>query len=115
MKVELQLDRLEQIQDVVGSDVPEIVAGMLRTMGDAIAQVEGAMAEMDLPAAAKAAHAARNDALLDGAKDLLAALTKLEDAARRGAAIEAKSAQSVLCEVWPSTRAELTRVASRAD
>ena len=44
MKVELQLQRLEQIQDVVGSDVPEIVAGMLRTMGDAIAQVEGAMA-----------------------------------------------------------------------
>ncbi|MFL5829931.1 MAG: hypothetical protein ACJ76X_08455 [Solirubrobacteraceae bacterium] len=115
MKVELQLDRLEQIQDVVGSDVPEIVAGMLRTMGDAIAQVERAMAELDLAAVAKAAHAARNDALLVGAKDLLAALTNVEDAARRSAAIEAKAAQSVLREVWPSTRAELSRVASRAD
>jgi hypothetical protein len=46
---------------------------------------------------------------------LLAALTNVEDAARRSAAIEAKAAQSVLREVWPSTRAELTRVASRAD
>jgi hypothetical protein len=114
MKVELQLGRLERIQEALGSDVPEIVSGILRTMSDAIAQVERAMAEADLPAAAKAAHAARNDALLVGAEDLLGALSDLEEAARRGAMSAAEAAHAVVREVWPSTRSELTRVASRS-
>ena len=115
MKVELQLERLEQIQEVIGSDVPEIVAGMLTTMSDAIAEVERRMAEAELAAAAKAAHAARNDALLVAAKDLLAALTAVEDAARHGDTKAAEAALVALREVWPSTRDELARVAGRGN
>jgi hypothetical protein len=115
MKVELQLERLEQIQDVIGSGVPEIVAGMLATLSEAVAEAERRVAESDLEATAKAAHAARNDALLVGAQDLLAALTVLEAAARRGETSAAETALATVREVWPGTRDELARVAARSD
>jgi hypothetical protein len=115
MKVELSLERLEQMQEVLGSDLQEIVTGVLASLCDAIEETERRMAEADLQAASKAAHAARNDALLVGAKDLLAALTALEEAARGGRAAFARAALATLHEVWPSTRAELTRVAARSN
>jgi hypothetical protein len=115
MKVELHLERLEQIQEVLGADVAEIVTGMLATLSEAIRDAERGMAEADLDATAKAAHAARNDAVLVGAHDLLAALTDLEQAAGRGEASTAEAALETLRRVWPSTREELARVAARSD
>jgi hypothetical protein len=115
VKVQLELERLEQIQQVMDTGVPEIVAGMLETMSNAVEQVERAMIELDLAAAAKAAHAARNDALLVGARALLGALTEVEEAARGGDATTTGAALLSLRRVWPSTRDELARVAARGD
>jgi hypothetical protein len=111
-KVELQLGRLAQIQEVMGTALPTIVGGMVQSMTAAIAQVEEAMQEGALDRAAKAAHACRNDALMIGAKQLLAALTELEIAARDGREDLARGQLVALREAWPDTRDELVRVAA---
>ena len=76
MKIELELGRLAQIQEVMGTAVPELVGGMLESMRAAIEQVELAMSAGRLDHAAKASHACRNDALMVGARQLLVALTE---------------------------------------
>jgi len=112
VKIELELGRLAQIQEVMGTGLPEIVGGMLESMRAAIEQVELAMSSGHLDRAAKAAHACRNDALMVGARQLLAALTELETAARSELVQEARSALDALRQAWPATRDELERVAT---
>jgi hypothetical protein len=111
-KVELELERLAQIQEVMGAKLPQIVDGMVASMTTAIEQVEEAMRTGALDCAAKAAHACRNDALMIGAKQLLIALTGLETAARDGQEALARQQLIALREAWPETRAELIRVAA---
>jgi hypothetical protein len=111
-KVELELERLAQIQEVIGAKLPEIVGGMVESMTAAIDQVEEAMQAGALDRAAKAAHACRNDALMIGAKQLLSALTSLENAARDGDDELARGQLVALREAWPGTRDELKRVAA---
>jgi hypothetical protein len=111
-KVELELERLAQIQEVMGTGLQEIVSGMVETMTTAIVQVEEAMQAGALDRAAKAAHACRNDALMVGAKQLLAALTGLETAARDRREDVARAELVALRESWPQTREALVRVAT---
>ena len=112
MKIELELGRLAQIQEVMGTAVPELVGGMLETMRAAIEQVELAMSAGRLDHAAKAAHACRNDALMVGARQLLVALTELETAARSELAQDTRTALDALRQAWPPTREELERVSA---
>jgi HPt (histidine-containing phosphotransfer) domain-containing protein len=111
LKVELELERLAQIQEVMGTGLPELVGGMLDSMRAAIEQVELAMSSGRLDQAAKAAHACRNDALMVGARQLLVALTELETAARSELEQDARSALEALRQAWPATRDALERVA----
>jgi HPt (histidine-containing phosphotransfer) domain-containing protein len=111
-KVELELGRLAQIQEVMGAGLAEIVGGIVESMTAVIAEVEEAMQAGALDRAAKAAHACRNDALMIGAKQLLGALTELENAARDGREDAARRQLEVLRESWPDTREELTRIAA---
>jgi HPt (histidine-containing phosphotransfer) domain-containing protein len=111
-KVELELERLAQIQEVMGAKLPEIVGGMVATMTTEIDQLEEAMQAGALDRAAKAAHACRNDALMIGARQLLSALTALETAAREGQEELARQQLVALREAWPATRTELMRVAA---
>jgi len=81
---ELDLTRLAQLQPLLGSQLPEIVTGLVRELGVAIGELERAVTAGDLDAAARAAHAARNSALMLDARPLLDALRELENAARAG-------------------------------
>ena len=110
--VELELERLVQIQEVMGARLPEILSGIVRTLTAAIEQLEAAMGSGELERAAKAAHAARNDALMIGAKQLLTSLTDVEIAARDGRSEDASQALSGVRDAWPRTRDELQRIAS---
>lgn len=101
------LEQIRRLQEVMGSDARDIVASMLGSLTRAIEQVEAAIKAGELDGATRAAHAARNDAMTLGARQLLEALTDLEaatrdwDAPRAGAALERVQA------VWPPTRDEL--------
>jgi HPt (histidine-containing phosphotransfer) domain-containing protein len=111
-RVEVDVARLAQIREVMGVELSELVGGMLDTMRTAIEETERAMATGALDRAAKAAHACRNDALMLGAKQLLAALSELEQAARAHDRPRAEAALVGVQAVWPATRDELTRIAS---
>jgi hypothetical protein len=111
-KVELELDRLAQIQAVMGEKLPEIVRGLVDGLTTAISQVEDALRSGELERAVKAAHAGRNDALMIGAKQLLACLTTIETSAREGHKEPAMEALADLHEIWPPTRDELRRIAT---
>jgi HPt (histidine-containing phosphotransfer) domain-containing protein len=110
--MDLDLERLAQIQDVMGIELPELIDGMLASMDAAIEDAERAAAAGELDRSAKAAHSCRNDALMLGAKQLLAALSELEQAARDGDHVQTGTALRALRDVWPATREELVRIAS---
>ena len=101
------LSRIYELKDLMGSEVGPIVASMLATMTGAIEEVETALAASDLDRATRAAHAARNDALMLGAVPLQQALSDLEAATRLLDEARARAALAQLRKIWPATRAGL--------
>jgi HPt (histidine-containing phosphotransfer) domain-containing protein len=112
MDVQLDLSGLAEIQHLVGAEMPELVAGIARTMCASVDQLEAALRAGDVERAAGAAHSCRNDALIIGATQLLAALGALEDSARSGQLEAARDALGALQAAWPATLAALEDVAA---
>ncbi len=94
--------------------MPAIVAGILTNLTETITTLEGHLQHERLELAARAAHTCRNDALLVGARALLTALNRIEQAARDGHLDDARAAQLTLDEVWPDTRRALAEIAAPA-
>lgn len=111
MTHDFDLTRLVQIQEVMGVEMSELIGGMLDSIGAALEQTEAAIGSGDLESVARAAHACRNDALMLGATQLLAALEALEQAARSGHRGHADQALVSLRTIWPATRTQLTKIA----
>jgi hypothetical protein len=113
--VELELERLAQIQEIMGARLPEILGGIVRSLTGAIEQVGDAMRSGELERATEAAHAAGNDALMIiGTRQLLLSLTEVESCAHEGRAEDASHALADVRDAWPPTRDELQRVASES-
>ena len=112
MTVELDLSRLDQVVDVLGTTVPDIVAGLLSNLTETIATLDSQLDDNQLELAARSAHTCRNDALLVGARALLATLNEIEQAARGGQLDVARTAQLTLKQVWPDTQAALAAIAA---
>lgn len=102
--------RIAELQDILGADTKAILSSMLTSMTDAIEQLEAAVAAGELDHAIRAAHRARNDALMLSAAQLQAALTELEAAARDADEPRTRDALEHVRAVWPPTREELARV-----
>jgi hypothetical protein len=109
MSTYFDLNRIAELQEVMGSKPGTIVASMLRNMTAAIDEVEAAFAADDLDRATQAAHLCRNDALMLSAKPLLDALTALEAATRDQDESRAHEALDTLRVVWPATREQLAQ------
>lgn len=90
--------------------LPELVARLRQDASRELAQVDAALGANDLAAAAEAAHAARNTALMFGAKPLLEALETLEAAARDGRLPPALAALARVRTIWPGICEELERL-----
>jgi hypothetical protein len=106
---ELDLSRLAELEELLGSDLPQIVDTLIDELDSALAGVAAALAGADLPAAALAAHAARNSGLMIDARPLLDALGALESGARAQDPGAAHAAARRLQETWPRLRRELQR------
>lgn len=106
----IDLERIAELQGVLGAETGTIVASMLRSMTGAIDEVEAALTADELDRATQAAHLCRNDALMLGAKHLLEALTALEAATRDHDRSRAHEALERLRAVWPATREQLAEV-----
>jgi hypothetical protein len=107
MTAYFDLERIAELQDVMGTEAGAIVASMLRNMTAAIDEVEAAFAAGELDRVTQAAHLCRNDALMLNAKPLLEALTALEAAARDLDESRARDMLGQLRAVWPVTRDQL--------
>jgi HPt (histidine-containing phosphotransfer) domain-containing protein len=103
----IDLGRIGELEEVMGADAEAIVASMLENMTGAIEELEAAFAAGEPDRATQAAHRCRNDALMLGARQLLAALTDLEAATRAGDESDARDAFARVKEIWPPTRDEL--------
>jgi hypothetical protein len=109
---ELDLARLAELPAALGRELPEIVAILLRELTVAFADLHAAIQSGDLVAARRAAHSARNSALMIGAQPLLAGLADLEAHARAGDIAGVQIVHDGLRERWPMLRVRLTRAAS---
>jgi hypothetical protein len=111
MADELDLSRLAELQQQLDSGLPQIVGTLIEELDRALGEIGEALDEGDLTAAALAAHAARNSALMIGARPLLAALEALEAGARSDDGQAAGEAHRRVGEAWPPLRFQLQRAA----
>ena len=76
--------------------------------------MQSAVAVDDLAGAAQAAHAARNSALMLGARPTLDALAMVESRARAGDGAAVRAGTKDLDVVWPALRRRLEQAAANA-
>jgi HPt (histidine-containing phosphotransfer) domain-containing protein len=110
---ELDLRRLTELQELLGSELPEIVATLIDELTRAVAEVEAGIAAGDLAAAALAAHAARNSALMLDAKPMLDSLREIESGARAEDLDVARAGLARVRSAWPALRRRLEAEAQR--
>ena len=101
------MDRLAELQDLLGTDLSEIVATLLAELTRALGDIDTALSRADLAAAALAAHDARNSALMIDAQPLLGQLGELETCARRDDRQATVAVNQQLHSSWPSLRRRL--------
>lgn len=112
MADELDLSRLAQLRELLDSDLPQIVETLVEELTRALDAIGAALATSDLAAAALAAHAARNSALMIDARPLLDCLDQLESSARRHDADAARRAHRQLGQKWPPLCAQMRHAAA---
>jgi hypothetical protein len=104
---EFDLRRLREMQAVLDTELPAIIATLLAELTLAADQLQAAIGAGDWACAEQAAHAGRNSALMLNAGPLLSALTDAERAARRGDPSAARAAHARVQLVWPALQARL--------
>lgn len=113
MEVELDLTRLAELEQLLGTELPEIVATLLGELTSALSEIDAGLGAGDLGAVALAAHAARNSALMIDARQILGYLEELETSARTGQPEAASAANQRLGASWPAVRRRLEVVAAQ--
>lgn len=110
---ELDLSRLTELQQVLGSALPELITKLVSEVDDAIVEIEAGFAAGDLDRTALAAHAARNSALILGTGPVLKALAEVESGSRAGDRELEKGGLEQLRSAWPPVRRLLEQEAAR--
>jgi HPt (histidine-containing phosphotransfer) domain-containing protein len=104
---DFDLRRLHELPELLGSELPVIVATLLTELTRTTDQVREAIGSSDWAAAAEAAHAARNSALMLDAGPLLETLARVELAAANADRAAAETARTQLEQTWPALRSGL--------
>ena len=113
METELDLTKIVELEGVLGAGVPEIIERLVREIDEAVADVEAGLAGGDLAAAAHAAHAARNSALMLDARPVLPTLGEIESGARSGDERATREGLQRLKSAWPELKRRLLDEAER--
>jgi hypothetical protein len=109
---ELDLNRLDELQQLLGTKRAAIVDTLVSELSAAMDDVATGLATGDLEAVAAAAHAARNSALMIDARPLLTGLGQLESCARHEDLAAALAANRRLRRAWPRLRRRLELAAT---
>ena len=105
------LERLAELQELLGTELPAIVGTLLGQLDAAMSDLETGLATGDLNQVAHAAHSARNSALMIDAQPLLDALRHVETGARAHELAATRSAHGEIEATWAPLRAGLVSVA----
>lgn len=106
---ELDLNRISELQERLGTERGAIVATLVTELATACDRIQDGLDRGDLPAVAAAAHAARNSALMIDAQPLLRVLRQVETCARNDDHAGASAATTRLDGLWPRLRDKLER------
>jgi hypothetical protein len=107
----LDADRLAQLRVFSQSELQAIAESAATVIADQLKRLERALARTDLSTAADAAHRARNETLLVGARELTDAFAHLEHAAREGNSTGARAAAHHVHAIWPATHDAIDGIA----
>jgi hypothetical protein len=107
---ELDVSRLTELQELLGTEVPAIVRTLITELTTAVTRIDEGLLTGNLAEVAAAAHAGRNSALMIDARPVLHALRQMETCARNDEAEGAAAARVSLREAWPRLRRELELV-----
>ena len=113
MDAELDVSRLSELEELLGTDRAEIVRTLTAELTTAVGRIDSGLQSGDLAEVAAAAHAARNSALMIDAQPLLRVLRQLETCARHDEPEGASEAQARLGGVWSRLRGQLELAAGR--
>lgn len=112
--VQLDAGRLRDLRIFSENELREIGRRATSTIAAQLEAVDQALARQDLAAAGEAAHRARNEALLMGARELAEALGSIEEAVRSERSSQAREAAGQARALWPPTREAIERATQRA-
>ncbi len=108
----LDADRLAQLRVFSDAERHEIAKGAATAISAQLDRLERALSILDLGTAADAAHRARNETLLVGARSLTDAFADLEQAARGGEHELAREAARQVRAIWPAARTAIDQIAA---
>jgi hypothetical protein len=108
---ELDVGRLSELQELLGTEVPAIVRTLVDELTTAVARIDEGLEVGDLSEVATAAHAGRNSALMIDAQPVLHELREIETCARKDEPEGARAARANLRRAWPRLRRQLERAA----
>jgi HPt (histidine-containing phosphotransfer) domain-containing protein len=108
---ELDVSRLSELHELLGTEVPAIVRTLVTELTTAVARIDEGLQSGDLSGVAAAAHAARNSALMVDAQPVLLVLKQVETCARKNERDGAVAAGASLRMAWPRLRRQLERAA----
>jgi hypothetical protein len=111
--MELDAARLSELRVFTAEERREISADAIRAIAELLDELDAAIASRQLAVAAEAAHRARNETLLVGARELCDAFTELEHSARHESKARAAQAARRARAVWPQTRAAIAELANQ--
>lgn len=111
VEAELDVTRLSELHELLGTEVPAIVRTLVTEMTAAVARIDEGLEAGDLAEVAAAAHAGRNSALMIDAQPVLRILKQIETCARSDEPEGALAARARLRQAWPRLRRQLERAA----
>jgi HPt (histidine-containing phosphotransfer) domain-containing protein len=102
--VQLDAGRLRDLQIFSSSELEEIGRRAIDAISRELDALDRALGDEEFRAAGEAAHRARNEALLVGARELAESFQSVEDAARASQAAAAGQAAATARSLWPPAR-----------
>jgi HPt (histidine-containing phosphotransfer) domain-containing protein len=109
-RVSLDLDRIDRLRVFSRDELVEIVNEVVGGISTLLDSAADAIEVSDHSTVFQAAHRARNEALVVGARDLIRVLAHLELAAQNGDMAAAGEVLGRVRAAWPASRAAIERL-----
>jgi HPt (histidine-containing phosphotransfer) domain-containing protein len=108
--IRLDAERVAELKVFEADELSEIANETIASLDELSTQLTQAISSGDLRGAASLAHAARGEAMVVGAMELVGELQSFEDALHDGDPARALEGADRIGELWPDTRAAIEQL-----